>query len=121
MRSSLDAPSVVERRPAGRRSGVRLKRSQREALAAYLFILPDALGLAIFVAVPMLFSLSLGFFSVNGFRGRAVVCVAQLLPVLVSPPFFETLLVKFVSVLFPVSPPSPPLPSLSPFLHLPLP
>src|SRR5260221_3689143 len=89
MRSSLDAPSVVERRPAGRRSGVRLKRSQREALAAYLFILPDALGLAIFVAVPMLFSLSLGFFSVNGFGGFRFGGLGYYQRMLVEPPFPE--------------------------------
>src|SRR5258708_32596951 len=98
MRSSLDAPSVVERRPAGRRSGVRLKRSQREALAAYLFILPDALGLAIFVAVPMLFSLSLGFFSVNGFCGVRFVGLAYYQRVLLGPLFLKRLLVTFVYV-----------------------
>src|SRR5258707_12841917 len=99
MRSSLDAPSVVERRPAGRRSGVRLKRSQREALAAYLFILPDALGLAIFVAVPMLFSLSLGFFSVNGFGGFRFLGFANYQPMLSDPLFREGLLVTFCYVL----------------------
>jgi len=45
----------------------RLTRNQREAVAAWLFILPDVVGLTLFVALPMLFSLSLGFFSVNGF------------------------------------------------------
>src|SRR5258707_15307253 len=99
MRSSLDAPSVVERRPAGRRSGVRLKRSQREALAAYLFILPDALGLAIFVAVPMLFSLSLGFFSVNGFGGVRFVGLANYQRMLLEPLFPKSLWVKFVYAL----------------------
>jgi multiple sugar transport system permease protein len=41
--------------------------SRKESLAAYLFILPDSIGLLVFVAVPMLLSLSLGFFSVDGF------------------------------------------------------
>ncbi|MBV9491121.1 MAG: sugar ABC transporter permease, partial [Verrucomicrobia bacterium] len=45
----------------------RLTRTQREAVIAWLFILPDALGLAVFVGLPMLFSLGLGFFSVSGF------------------------------------------------------
>src|SRR5260221_14109116 len=101
MRSSLDAPSVVERRPAGRRSGVRLKRSQREALAAYLFILPDALGLAIFVAVPMLFSLSLGFFSVNGFGGFRFVRLGNYQRRLIDPPFRKALWGNFGVALLP--------------------
>src|SRR5260221_12168265 len=98
MRSSLDAPSVVEKRPAGGRSGLRLKRSQREALAAYLFILPDALGLAIFVAVPMLFSLSLGFFSVNGFGGFLVSGLGNYQRLTMDPLFSERRCVNLVYV-----------------------
>ncbi|MBV9875112.1 MAG: sugar ABC transporter permease [Verrucomicrobia bacterium] len=77
----------------------RLKRSQREALAAYLFILPDALGLAIFVALPMLFSLSLGFFSVNGFGGFKFVGLANYQRMLIDPLFRQSLWVTFVYVL----------------------
>jgi multiple sugar transport system permease protein len=99
MRASLDAPAKVEKRPAMGRSGARLKRSQREALAAYLFILPDALGLAIFVALPMLFSLSLGFFSVNGFGGFRFVGLANYQRMLIDPLFRQSLWVTFVYVL----------------------
>jgi len=99
MRTLLDAPSKVEKRPAMGRSGPRLKRSQREALAAYLFILPDALGLAIFVALPMLFSLSLGFFSVNGFGGFRFVGLANYQRMLIDPLFRQSLWVTFVYVL----------------------
>jgi multiple sugar transport system permease protein len=76
-----------------------LKRSQREALAAYLFILPDALGLAIFVALPMLFSLSLGFFSVNGFGGFRFIGLANFQRMLIDPLFRKSLWVTFVYVL----------------------
>jgi multiple sugar transport system permease protein len=76
-----------------------LKRSQREALAAYLFILPDALGLAIFVALPMLFSLSLGFFSLNGFGGFRFVGLANYQRMLIDPLFRQSLWVTFVYVL----------------------
>jgi multiple sugar transport system permease protein len=76
-----------------------LKRSQREALAAYLFILPDALGLAIFVALPMLFSLSLGFFSVNGFGGFRFVGLLNYQRMLIDPLFRKSLWVTFVYVL----------------------
>jgi len=99
MSASLDAPSKVEKRPAMGRPRPRLKRSQREALAAYLFILPDALGLAIFVALPMLFSLSLGFFSVNGFGGFKFVGLANYQRMLIDPLFRQSLWVTFVYVL----------------------
>jgi multiple sugar transport system permease protein len=99
MRVSLDAPRTGEKRPAVGRSGPRLKRSQREALAAYLFILPDALGLGIFVALPMLFSLSLGFFSVNGFGVFRFVGLANFQRMLIDPLFRKSLWVTFVYVL----------------------
>jgi multiple sugar transport system permease protein len=99
MRVSLDARRTGEKRPAVGRSGPRLKRSQREALAAYLFILPDALGLGIFVALPMLFSLSLGFFSVNGFGVFRFVGLANFQRMLIDPLFRKSLWVTFVYVL----------------------
>ena len=40
---------------------------QREALAGYLFLAPDFLGLLLFVGLPMLLALTIGFFDVNGF------------------------------------------------------
>src|SRR5260370_11302473 len=104
MRVSLDASRTVEKRPAVGRSGPRLKRSQREALAAYLFILPDALGLGIFVALPMLFSLSLGFFSVNGFGVFRFIGLANYQRMLIDPLFRKSLWVTFVYVLILVPP-----------------
>ena len=59
--------------PRGARSAltrfrpVRLGARQRERLAAYLFLAPDALGLLVFVGLPMLLALAIGFFDVNGF------------------------------------------------------
>lgn len=52
---------IVERRRSG------MSRKHREWLAAALFLLPDVLGLLVFVAVPMVLALALGFFEVNGF------------------------------------------------------
>jgi len=40
---------------------------QREAAAGYLFVLPDALGLLLFIGLPMLLALFISFFEVNGF------------------------------------------------------
>jgi multiple sugar transport system permease protein len=51
--------------------------SRKEAIAAFLFILPDSIGLLVFVAVPMVLSLSLGFFSVDGFGGYKFVGLAN--------------------------------------------
>jgi len=46
-----------------------LSRKHREWLAAYLFLLPDVIGLFIFLGIPMILALSLGFFEVDGFGG----------------------------------------------------
>lgn len=50
-----------------KRSARRLSSRGREKLAAALFIAPDAVGLFVFLGVPMLFAIGLGFFSVSGF------------------------------------------------------
>lgn len=51
----------------GRRKG--LSARHREWVAGYLFVLPDALGLFLFLGVPMLLSLALSVYEVNGFGG----------------------------------------------------
>ena len=60
------------RMPVQKKQGLFWTRSRKEALAAWLFILPDAIGLLIFVAIPMVLALSLGFFSVDGLRPPTV-------------------------------------------------
>lgn len=44
-----------------------LSNRQREVLAGYLFVAPDFIGLFLFVGVPMVLALTMGFFDVNGF------------------------------------------------------
>lgn len=44
-----------------------LSQQHREWIAAYLFLLPDMLGLLVFLGIPMIISLGLGFFEVDGF------------------------------------------------------
>jgi multiple sugar transport system permease protein len=44
-----------------------LSATHREWLAGYLFVTPDFLGLLLFVGVPMVLALVIGFFDVNGF------------------------------------------------------
>lgn len=43
------------------------EQTRRERRAAFWFLLPDTLGLFIFVAIPMILSVVLGFFRIDGF------------------------------------------------------
>ncbi len=62
---SVDVAAGARVDASPRRSG--LSREHREWLAGYLFVLPDLVGLILFLGVPMVLSLSLGFFEVDGF------------------------------------------------------
>ena len=88
-------------RPRPRRG--RFTRSQREAMIAWLFILPDVLGLAVFVGFPMLFSLGLGFFSVSGFGTYKFIGLANYARMFKDPLFLKSLWVtiSYVVVLVP--------------------
>ena len=78
--------------PAARKAaGFRLSNRQREWIAGYLFVAPDALGLLIFVGAPMLLSLSLGFFSVSGFGAYSFVGLANYRRMLADPLFWQSL------------------------------
>ena len=81
----------------------RLTRNQREAVAALLIMLPDAVGLTVFVALPMLFSLSLGFFSVNGFGGYRFIGLANYARMFSDSLFLKSLgvTISYVVVLVP--------------------
>ncbi len=85
--------------PAGLRAGIFWTRSRKEALSAFLFILPDSLGLLIFVGIPMALALSLGFFSVDGFGGYRFVGLANYNRMLHDPLFLKSLWVTVVYVL----------------------
>jgi multiple sugar transport system permease protein len=80
-----------------------LSARHREWLAGYLFVMPDALGLLLFVAAPMLLSLSLGFFSVSGFGTYQFVGLANYHRMLADPLFWDSLrvTVTYVVVLVP--------------------
>ena len=74
-------------------------RTRKETLAAWLFILPDSIGLLIFVAIPMVLALSLGFFSVDGFGSYKFVGLANYNRMLRDPLFMKSLGVTIVYVL----------------------
>ncbi len=65
--SDSSISSTTKLRPAAELRRSRLSRKHREWVAAYLFLLPDVAGLFLFLGVPILLSLSLGFFQVDGF------------------------------------------------------
>ena len=74
-------------------------RSRKEAFAAWLFIFPDSVGLLVFVAIPMVLALSLGFFSVDGFGGYKFVGLANYNRMLRDPLFMKSLGVTIMYVL----------------------
>src|SRR6267154_2003925 len=103
---NLESPSEERenRREPGRRAGERKARtfwttSRKEALAAWLFILPDFIGLLIFVAVPMVLALSLGFFSVDGFGGYKFIGLANYNRMFHDPLFLKSIGVTIVYVI----------------------
>lgn len=66
-----------------------LSTKHREWLAGYLFVLPDALGLFIFLGVPMVLSLVIGFFEVDGFGGYRFVGLANYQRMMRDPLFWQ--------------------------------
>jgi multiple sugar transport system permease protein len=90
-------------RTQSKAGGWSLSSKHREWVAGYLFVLPDALGLLIFVAAPMLLALSLGFFDVSGFGTYQFVGLANYRRMLADPLFLNSLLitVTYVAVLVP--------------------
>ncbi|ASQ08454.1 sugar ABC transporter permease (plasmid) [Sinorhizobium meliloti] len=80
------AQSAARRRHAGR---TRLSAKHREWIAGYLFVLPDALGLFIFLGVPMALSLVLSVFEVNGFGGYSFVGARNYLRMWNDPLFWK--------------------------------
>ncbi|WP_454857685.1 carbohydrate ABC transporter permease [Rhizobium binxianense] len=67
----------------------RLSAKHREWIAGYLFVLPDALGLLLFLGVPMGLSLLLGLFEVNGFGAYRFVGTANYARMMRDPLFWS--------------------------------
>jgi multiple sugar transport system permease protein len=65
-----------------------LSAKHREWIAGYLFVLPDALGLLLFLGVPMGLSLVLGLFEVNGFGAYRFVGLANYVRMFHDPLFW---------------------------------
>lgn len=98
---------MVLGRTAGRRldSPPRLSRQRRkETLAAWLFVLPDTIGLAIFVFIPMVLAIVLGFFNVDGFGHFSYVGFGNYSRMLHDPQFWNSagVTIAYLVVLVPV-------------------
>lgn len=75
-------------------------RKTRERLAGYLFILPDAAGLLIFVGIPMILSLGLSLYASDGFGGHRWVGLANYVRLWNDPMFWESLWTTIKYVIF---------------------
>ncbi|NRQ30278.1 sugar ABC transporter permease [Nonomuraea sp. NN258] len=70
------ATMVESGRTVRQRPGVpprALSRKRREAIAGYAFVLPDLLGLLIFVGLPMVLAVGISLFKADGFGGYTFV------------------------------------------------
>ena len=74
---------------AQRSRAVGLSARRREWLAGYLFVAPDALGLAVFVGLPMLLALGIGFFEVDGFGSYRFVAFGNYIRMWRDPLFWQ--------------------------------
>jgi multiple sugar transport system permease protein len=95
--------STVRPRPWTRSRRTGMSRKHREWLAAYLFLLPDVVGLFLFLGVPIFLALSLGFFDVNGFGDYTYIGFDNYRHMFNDPLFRESLRVTaiYVAVLVP--------------------
>ncbi|AXK35506.1 sugar ABC transporter permease [Streptomyces armeniacus] len=82
----------------------RLSRKHREWLAAALFLLPDCIGLLVFVGIPMVLSVVLSFFQVSGFGSYEWVGLGNYERMLGDPLFWDSMKITgiYVLVLVPV-------------------
>lgn len=73
-----------------------MSEKHREWLAASLFLLPDVIGLLVFLGVPMVLALAMGFFKVDGFGDYDYVGLANYRRMLDDPNFTASLRVTAV-------------------------
>lgn len=94
------ATSAAGERPAA----TKLTSRQREAIAGYLFVAPDAIGLALFIGLPMLLALGISVFEVDGFGTYRFVGMGNYVRMWGDPLFWQSLwvTVRLVLMLVPL-------------------
>jgi multiple sugar transport system permease protein len=104
--TSLTAPRRTAAADTGSaRTGRRpLSRKHREWIAAALFLAPDCIGLLIFVGIPMVLSIVLGFFQVSGFGSYTWIGLGNYRRMFSDPLFWSSLRITgiYVVVLVPL-------------------
>lgn len=75
-----------------------LSRKHREWIAAFLFLLPDTLGLILFLGIPMMISLGLGFFEVDGFGNVTFTGFTNYTTMLSDPQFMNSLRITLLYI-----------------------
>lgn len=95
---SSSAPHPATSRRRSRTPGGRLSRKSSEAIAGYLFVLPDMVGLIVFVMVPIA---AAGYFSLqdwNGLSPATYIGLANYEELLGDPAFFDSIRVTLTYV-----------------------
>lgn len=77
----------------------RLSAKHKEWLAGYLFVLPDCIGLLLFIGLPMILALIVSFYSVDGFGSFSFVGIQNYQKMMTDPLFWTAFK---VTVLFAV-------------------
>lgn len=95
---SAETSTLPLARAAPRRRRWATDARRQEWVAAYLFLLPDTVGLLLFVGLPMLFALIIGVFDVNGFGGFTFVGFANYRRMASDPLFWHCLRVTAIYV-----------------------
>jgi multiple sugar transport system permease protein len=98
-------PTLTRPRPAGdgparRRTDATLRsRRRKETVAAYLFLAPDAIGLLVFVGIPMVLAFAVAMYQVDGFGGYTFVGLQNYRTMVDDPQFWASLRVTGIYVI----------------------
>jgi multiple sugar transport system permease protein len=92
-------PPSVAARPPQHASGDRLSARATEAIAGYLFLLPDLLGLALFVVLPIGAAAFLSLHDWNGFTDPKFIGLANYELLLADPAFLDSVRITVTYVL----------------------
>ena len=102
------APGTPTEPEQGRRTGrnrpTRRSWRAREAVAAYLFLAPDAIGLLLFIGIPMVLAFAVALYRVDGFGGYTFIGLENYRTMMGDPQFWASLRVTgmYVVTLVPV-------------------
>ncbi|APX35007.1 sugar ABC transporter permease [Brachybacterium sp. P6-10-X1] len=81
---------------SSRPASVGITRARRERRAAFWFLLPDTVGLLVFVAVPMVLAIVLGFFRVDGFGSFDFIGIDNYVRMAGDPQFWSSVRITLI-------------------------